>query len=453
MESSRFIQIAEDILIEYVYTDQSNPTVFSTGAIPIEILKNQYNSGTYFYNIPSVYSNIGASRENSAITVNASGTEYVSLNTDVGVPYNDYDPKLTPTADLLQEFSPDINIQYDRVRVHFVSGFSFNNYDGIVFDIKTVDRNGGSIILSSVNFLKTDSPIFNPSPLLIADRLYSTYIEWRLPALYYLSSGFNLSNQNSLSYKLTDGKGFRTSPVLNISAFGILKTTIANGYSFYQMKEINSTAIPSRDIYDSLYASVKESDEGDYFELQGMVVGSTLSAFINQLNTAGGNYVVFHEITLIEQIGSSFIETSNQIMTQTENFDAPILYRPIVLNTANAVSFAINYTIRLYNRVDNTQIIKNARLSLFDPNKYGKRIMKINLGTVPTVANIVNQVTSDDSAKIVISTGSSTNRDDKLSDDIVSQLAVKTRYVTSFRDKVNVKAAISPVKIQNITGK
>ena len=49
-----------------------------------------------------------------------------------------------------------------------------------------------------------------------------------------------------------------------------------------------------------------------------------------------------------------------------------------------------------------------------------------------------------------IITNSSTN-DADTSDKITEKLVVQTRYVTSFRDRLNVKASISPVKIQNIT--
>jgi hypothetical protein len=107
--------------------------------------------------------------------------------------------------------------------------------------------------------------------------------------------------------------------------------------------------------------------------------------------------------------------------------------------------------LRLYNRNDNTQIIKNARLTSFDVKKYGRRLMKINLGTVPTVATVVNQIDPKDGRNIVVSTGSSVNRSGQTSEQIAGQLVVKTKYVTSFRDRVNVKAAISPAKIQNIT--
>jgi hypothetical protein len=451
MESSKFIQLSEGILVEYVYTNQANPTVFNTAGYPIEIMKDNYTGGAYMFNTDTVAATMGNYRDISAVPINAAKSNYVYLNTSVGTPYNDFDPNLTPSANLLQTFSPNINIEYDRVKIHFVAGFSFQNFDGIIFDITAPRRDGKDIVLASINFLKTDTPVLNPDPLLIADKLYSTYIEWRIPALYYMNAGFTTSNANTLAYKLTEGQGFIGTPYLTIRALGILNTTVTNGYDFYEIKEINATSIPNRDIYDNLYASVVESGSGDYFELTGLVSGSSLSNFIAQLNSTGGNYVVFHEITLSEQINTTFIQTSNQIVSQTTDFDDPILYRPIVLNSSIAVSFAINYVLRLYNRNDNTQIIKNARLTSFDVKKYGRRLMKINLGTVPTVATVVNQIDPKDGRNIVVSTGSSVNRSGQTSEQIAGQLVVKTKYVTSFRDRVNVKAAISPAKIQNIT--
>jgi hypothetical protein len=394
---------------------------------------------------------MGNYRDISAVPIDANKSKYVFLNTSVGVPYNDFDPNLTTSANLLQTFSPNLNIEYDRVKIHFVAGFSFQDFDGIIFDITAPRRDGKDIVLSSINFLKTDTPVFNPDPLLIADRLYSTYIEWRVPALYYMNAGFATSNPNTLAYKLTEGQGFLGTPYLTIKASGILTTTVTNGYNFYDITEINATTITNRDIYDNLYANVVESLSGDYFEITGLVTGSSLSNFIAQLNSSGGNYVVFHEITLSEQIGTNFIQTSNQIVSQTTDFDNPILYRPIVLNSSVAVSFAINYVLRLYNRSDNTQIIKNARLASFNVKKYGRRLMKINLGVVPTVATVVNQIDPKDGRNIIVSTGSSVNRSGQTSEQIAGQLVVKTKYVTSFRDRLNIKAAISPAKIQNIT--
>ena len=450
MESSKFIQLSDGILLEYIYTSQSNPTEFNTGTHPIEIMRDGHTGGSYLFNTDSVSVEMGNYRDISVAAINKNKTQYAYLDTDIGVPYNDFDPELTDSVNLLQSFSPQQNIAYDKIRVHFVAGFTFTGYDGIIFETLVPRRDAVELNLSSINFLKTDTPVFNPDPVLINDKLYATYIEWRVPSLFYMNNSFNAADPNGLGYRLTEGLGFLSTPTITFKATGIYETIVDNGYSYYNIEEINASTFASRDIYDELYAEVKESDGGDYFELSGQVTGSTFANFIAQLNL-NGDYVVFHEINVSEQINQTFTKTSTQVFTQTTNFDTPILFRPIILNSAIAASFSINYMLRLYNRDDNTQIVKIAKLTSFDVNKYGRRLMKINLGVVPTVANVYNQIAADDGKNIIVSKGISTSKPGETSDQIVEQLVVKTKYVTTFRDRLNIKAAISPAKIQTIT--
>jgi len=453
MESSKFIQIADGILLEYIYTSQSNPTEFNTATHPIEIMRDGHTGGSYLFNSESVSAEMGNYIDISAAAINKNKTQYAYLDNDIGVPYNDFDPELTDSVNLLQTFSPQQNIAYDKIRVHFIAGFSFTGYDGIIFETLVPRRDGVLLNLSSINFLKTDTPVFNPDPVLINDKLYASYIEWRVPSLYFMNNSFDPAISNSLGYKLTEGQGFLSTPTITFKATGIYETIIDNAYNYYNVEEINATTFASRDIYDNVYAQVIESDGGDYFELSGQVTGSTFEDFIMQLNASSGgaDNIVFHEINVSEQIGTNFIKTSTQVFTQTTNFDNPILFRPIILNSSVAVSFSINYMLRIYNRSDNTQIVKIAKLTSFDVNKYGRRLMKINLGVVPTVANVYNQIAKDDGSNIIVSNGGEGTKPGQTSDQITKQLVVKTKYVTSFRDRINVKAAISPAKIQTIT--
>jgi len=451
MQSSRFIQLSSQILVEYIYTDQANPTEFNTGTFPIEIMRDAYTGGSYFFNSDTVATTMGNERDISVAAINANKTKYANLNVDVGVPYNDYDSNLTDTVNLPQVFLPNLDIAYDTIKVHFISGFSFENFDGIIFNVTVPRRDSVAINLSSINFTKTDSPVFNPDPFLLGDKLYATYIEWRVPALFFLNNTFFKNDPNGLAYRLTEGQGFLSNPPITITALGIYKTTIDNSYSLYDVQEINSASLLNRDIFDLLYAKVSESSAGDYFELSGEVEGSTFANFIAQLNSSGGDYVVFHDITITEQIGLDFIRTSTQVFTQTTNFDEPVFLRPIILNSSIAVSFAINYVLRLYNRVDNTQIIKNARLVSFDTKKYGRRLLKINLGVIPTVANVYNKISNDNGQQLIVGNNNSgITIAGETSDNTEEKLVVKTQYVTSFRDRINIKAAIAPAKIQNI---
>ena len=127
MESSRFIQISEQILIEYVYTSQATPTTFNTATYPIELMRDANTNGTYLFNPESVSAVMGNYQDISAAANNANKTQFVYLDTDIGVPYNDFSPALTDTVDLLQTFSPELDVAYDKVRVHFIAGFSFED--------------------------------------------------------------------------------------------------------------------------------------------------------------------------------------------------------------------------------------------------------------------------------------------------------------------------------------
>jgi hypothetical protein len=452
MESSRFIQLSEQILIEYVYTSQSAPTEYNTAGYPIELMRDTNTNGTYFFNTDTVNATMGNDRDGSAVSNNVNRTQYVSLDTSIGVPYNDYSPALTDSANLLQTFSPQLDVAYDKVRVHFIAGFSFQDFDGIVFEVTAPRRDGVIMNLSSINFLKTDTPTFNPEPLLIADRLYATYIEWRVPALFFMNNSFDSATPNGLAYRITEGQGFLATPAITLRATGIYQTLIENSYSYYEMQEIDSVSILARDQYDNLYAQVIPSTNGDYFEISGQVAGSSLENLIGQLNSSGGNYVVFHEVGVTEQVGVVSTQTSFQVFTQKgPDFNEPILFRPIIKNANTAVSFSINYVLRLYNTVDATQIIKNARLTSFETQTYGRQMLQINLGVVPTVANVYNQINNDTGKQLVIGTSTPADTSANTSEEITELLVVKTKYVTSFRDRLNVKAAISPVKVQTIT--
>ena len=107
--------------------------------------------------------------------------------------------------------------------------------------------------------------------------------------------------------------------------------------------------------------------------------------------------------------------------------------------------------MRLFNKADSTQIIKNASLTSFDTQRYGKQMLTLNLGVVPTVANVYNQINNDTGKQIVVGTGGGVDNSANTSEQIAEKLVVKTKFVTSFRDRMNIKAAISPAKIQTIT--
>ena len=138
-----------------------------------------------------------------------------------------------------------------------------------------------------------------------------------------------------------------------------------------------------------------------------------------------------------------FYEKELRILKFIKNNDKIILD----IGSNNGVSAR---SMRLFNKADSTQIIKNASLTSFDTQRYGKQMLTLNLGVVPTVANVYNQINNDTGKQIVVGTGG-VNNSANTSEEIAAALVVKTQFVTSFRDRLKIKAAISPAKIQTIT--
>jgi len=447
MTSSRFIPIYNGALVEYIYTDPSDPLVYSTNSLPIEILNDSYTNNSYLFN-PIAYEEITYnSRNMSAVPIDDSNQNFASLTTARSISYNDVDSNLTPSNQVLQTFSPNISVIYDTIKIHFAAGFNFDNYDGFIFQTNYTRRDSIKCGLMSKVYLKTDNPILNPRPFMIGERLYSTYIEIKIPSLYHLINSFysNPTSPNTLGYKITNGKGFIKTSTIDITVFGIQKTTKEQGFPIYNVRNLNTAALPQIDPFNELAAVIQQSTSGDFFELYGEYNGQIYSNFMASLNSQpNGNWIAIHQIDLKEQIGVNYITTSSQMITQIDDYDLPTIFRPVVMNSSIAVSFSIDYILRLVNRDTQEQIIRNATLISRDVGVYGKKLQKIYLGKVPEIVKVYNKVV--DSKNQIIIGGNTINVQQNQSGTSTSQ---STQIVvnTVYRDRSVVLAKISPVTI------
>lgn len=450
MTSSRFVQIYDGALLEYVYSDPGDPLIYSSTVLPIEIMKDDYTNNTFFFN-PPAYDNItGNIRSYSAVPIDSSFTTFASLTTARSISYNDVDSNLTPSDQLLQSFSPTINVVYDVVKVHFAAGFNFDNYDGFIFQVNYQRRDSIESSLMSKVYLKSDTPTLNPRPFMIGERLYSTYIEITIPSLKYVIDSFYAApnNSNGLGYKLTEGKGFIKTTTINIAVFGIYKTIKEQGFPTYQVRTLNVAALPQTDPFNLLTAVVEQSAGGDYFELYGEYNGQIFSNFMASLNAQpNGNWIAIHQIDMKEQVGTNFVTTSTQMITQTDDYDLPTIYRPVVMNSSIAVAFTIDYILRIVNRDTQEQIIRNSTLTSRDVGVYGRKLQKLYMGRVPEVVKVYNKVVDENKKQIVIG-GNSVNVQQNQTGQVANS-PVLTQVVvnTVYRDRSTVLARISPVTI------
>lgn len=450
---SKYVQLYDGVLLEYIYTNHSSPETFNTSDLPIELMRDEYTDGTYLFNPPAFENISGNVRGSSSAAINSTKTKFASLTTKRSISYNDVDPKLTPSTNLLQIFSPNIDIEYDTVKIHFASGLDFTGFDGFIISLTVQRRDGLDLNLANINFLKTDTPIFSPNPFLLGERVYASFIEIKIPATYYMLQKFfsDPLNTNTLGYKFSDSKGFIKTTTIDATINGIYTIYTQEGFPAYETRGLSRSTISTTDEFNLLSASITESSLGDFFELYGEYNGEIFEDFMISLNSQpNSSYIVFHGIVTQEQIGTNFVETAEQTFTQMDNFDVPIRFRPIILNSAVAVSFALDYTLRIFNRVNGTQIIRKSRLISNDVGTYGRRLRRINLGTVPTVVKVYNELPRDNGENIVINDVISVQKSIIQGTSPVANTPIQTQIVpvTVFRDKGTVTAKISPVKIE-----
>jgi hypothetical protein len=159
----------------------------------------------------------------------------------------------------------------------------------------------------------------------------------------------------------------------------------------------------SADNYSQLGLVIKEDEFNDYIEYYPTWNGAFLEVYINDLNSVGGDWVVINQIELYEQIGTGQVRSANMTMLQDGNFDQPMIYRPVIMNSSLAFSYTIDYTMRFFNRVDNTEIVRKASYTSTNVKKYGKQLEKINVlqGFTPVkVYNKIVQMSSSDNASM-----------------------------------------------------
>ncbi|NCA67624.1 MAG: hypothetical protein EOM87_06130 [Clostridia bacterium] len=179
---SRYFQLTPEILLEYVHyavstsvnedeednmalgydevTEQYTGREGDTGTYPLYIMQDNYFGPAmkYVFNSGSNDSLnlINNSIDDGAVAIDGYNSTYAFLDTSMGGQrYNDLDAALTNTEDLIPYDENEI-MEYDVVKFHFLAGYYFKDYDGLIFQLNTIAKNNAKVMLSSKCHLKTD---------------------------------------------------------------------------------------------------------------------------------------------------------------------------------------------------------------------------------------------------------------------------------------------------------
>lgn len=393
--NSSFVNLSSYCILEYRANPlgDPSPTVLSTD---FYLVDNKNVNTVQIYNTDGYSETTHNSRNLSVVSLG--GSKVIYVDTTLIPIYTAYDPNITETQ---LSSSLSTNLVMDTLRFHFASGFNFTEVENIIVgakhkmnDLKQIQL--ATILLNAATALSILT--YNNHPLFIANTIYDRYIDVKIPAIPWMDADFDQFGSASFEYAITGGVGFiKNAPVSVFLAEAQYEEYNApNNIAYDRYKFVNyyEGAVAQVNKFDALGCQIMEASDGDYIQFFATWNGAFPDSLIASLNESGPdqNWIFSHQLQVYEQIGSTLYPTGNAIIYQDDKFDEVLAYRPILKEAGFAVSMSIDYTLRLINTLNGDQVIKTAALTVMNPNKYGKKLAKINLPDGAQSMKVYNKI-------------------------------------------------------------
>ncbi len=397
MTTSRFVSISSYCLVEYMAEPLGSSNYLNDDIILIK------NATTGNHQILNTDASISTTQNIQDLTAVNIGNNKVAYADSEKIP--DY---LAYDSNLITSSITGFNVVYDTVRFHFISGFQLEGFEALLLNIKNTQNNGD--IHTFANILVAPETIdqlitFNSKPMFLSDSLYDRYIDIRVPSVKNINDEFRSSANPAITFSAaitpTDigHSGFiHNSPIIaSVSECGKrekLDTNTATQYDVFEVTEHYETTISQTNEFDNLGASIAESANGDFIEYFLTYSGAFPEDFIASLNKRNpqDDWIIIHQLSIFEQVGSTFINSSRQVIFQEDNYDEPLVFRPVLKNAGSAISMSIDLLSRLTNKRNGEQVIREASFNLISPKKYGKSLINIPLSGEPRSHKIYNKI-------------------------------------------------------------
>jgi hypothetical protein len=281
-------------------------------------------------------------------------------------------------------------IQYDKLRLYFPISFSFsdNGYKGLMIKIYSYDfYNKKKYYFSNYFFddelIQRQTEINFNTPFLYDENQWSKYIEFKVPSIDSISkqrntnnNGSNTATQNTVNSNLTNNIGISDSSPIFIEFRFITSTQNIFGTKYYFTSSPYTTSISKTPDYQTISCDIRESLQGDYFEISGLYAGSNenLDDYIDYLESIGKKIRIEYDVALYEENILQRIQTFSII----ENFSQTILYRPII--TFSNTTAYIQVTMKIIDLVNGSIETKLSSIGLTNNLfKYGVKLIRINV--------------------------------------------------------------------------
>lgn len=303
-----FLRISDYILVEYLYkTDLLVETLH-----PFSKYVNSHNNEITLVN----------KINDKLLTGNTEHLLYVETGQDfkavIDVDNAFYYPSVDPNV-VRQSLLPTGNsLIYDTIRIHIRSGYNFQDSSGILTNVYLESGSGSKVSLISQTYLKNDISLlrYNKTPIRISDVAFDKFIE------YKLLNTSDIITPNTPNHTFMSGVSeIKANPLIFFELNLINTLDLSSSYIKLNSTLINQTFIPISDDYGSLSAKLVEQNNS-YFEYSAEWDGLPIEEFIYHLNSLSGNdYILEHEISAYEQIGTDFYLVDKFTRSQNNNYN------------------------------------------------------------------------------------------------------------------------------------
>lgn len=400
MNNSRFIQITEYCLVEYIYASTIN----------LEPC-NLYSLNNKKLGIHQIYN----SNADDNTTKNIQDYTAVLYDNNRYLILDEEDDIIDDISAIDRSSIISQNCVYDTIRYHFIGGFDINSYTGLVLSIRHMMNNEkynifSSIFLNSLNI--PDLLKFNPRPIYLSDRMYDRFVEIKVPSIKKINNSYYNVSNNISAQKQTLGAKLTLSDVTDADSkyIGFIKeypmvfsidqcnTTYDLNindsiYKLYNIDQHTEASLTQVNEYDLFSVKIEEADDGNYFKYNATYDNAFPGEFITGMSKGLDRWVLIHQLNIYEntQYGGSKL-TNTLITYQNSGYDQPQLYRPILKHAGIDVSFNIDYMVRLLNEDTGEQIIRTGSVLSYNVNSYGKNTNGIKLDKIQNSHRIFNRV-------------------------------------------------------------
>jgi hypothetical protein len=447
MRESRFVNLTNYCIVEYMLEDLGSLDYINDD---FKLLQNDHIDAHQIFNNDGSFTETRNIQDATVTSID--GNRYAYLDSEKIPNYIDYDDKITETT------ISGYNVTLDKVRFHFISGFNFDDFRALVLSVRNIENDQKTNIFANILFNKeTESTIltFNPKPLYITNAMYDRYIDVYVPSIKNINEELNTSPTPASTFAAaitpndTSYTGFITNNPIIISldecgTQGKIDTGIGLEYDSFEITEHYETVVSQSNEFDSVGAYIQESSQGDFIEFFLTYNGGFPEELISILNRRNplNDYIIAHELTVYEQIGSAFIESSRLAFFQDKDYDEPNLFRPVLRNANTAITMSVDYIVRLINRLNGDQVIREGSMIITSPKKYGKTLLKLELQDKPQSQNIINKIYKNnfEATELFIDPAQSVTRSIG-SIASSSSIPTSTQYVPIFFTKSNISVA------------